>query len=88
MPAELKKKDFHYQKLEFYLQIYFVIYLKHPNINTPANPHMPNKRLADIEYEFKMLQSDFKNYLDSKGSELSKANEFLAYYALPYIPNL
>ena len=30
---------------------------------------------------------DFKKYLDSKGSELSKANEFLAYYALPYIPN-
>jgi len=26
-------------------------------------------------------------FLDSKGSELSKANEFLAYYALPYIPN-
>ena len=25
--------------------------------------------------------------MDSKGSELSKANEFLAYYALPYIPN-
>jgi LisH domain-containing protein ARMC9 len=25
--------------------------------------------------------------LDTKGSDLSKTSEFLAYYALPYIPN-
>ena len=30
---ELKKRDFQYKKLEFYLQIYFVVYKKHPNIN-------------------------------------------------------
>ena len=45
---------------------------------------MKNK---DIDHEFSEAQSEFKKYLDSKGSELSKANEFLAYYALPYIPN-
>jgi hypothetical protein len=25
-------------------------------------------------------------YLDTKGAELSKTSEFLAFYALPYIP--
>ena len=28
---------------------------------------------------------DFKAYLDSRGAELSKTSEFLAFYALPYI---
>lgn len=36
---------------------------------------------------FSEAQGEFKKYLDSRGTELSKANEFLAYYALPYIPN-
>ena len=30
---------------------------------------------------------DFKKYLEKKEIELSKTTEFLAYYALPYIPN-
>ena len=33
IPSELKKRDFQYKKLEFYLQIYFVVYKRHPNIN-------------------------------------------------------
>lgn len=56
-----------------------MIFVKHPNVNA--------KRPTDADHEFAIAQSDFKKYLDSKGSELSKANEFLAYYALPYIPN-
>ena len=31
-------------------------------------------------------QDDFKGYLDTKGAELSKTSEFLAFYALPYVP--
>ena len=27
----------------------------------------------------------FKEYLDTRGAELSKTSEFLHYYALPYI---
>ena len=30
----MKKKDFSYKKLEFYLQIYFVVYIKHPNVSS------------------------------------------------------
>jgi LisH domain-containing protein ARMC9 len=29
----------------------------------------------------------FKEYLDTKGAELSKTSEFLEYYALPYVDN-
>ena len=32
VPMDFRKKDFTYKKLEFYLQIYFVVYIKHPNI--------------------------------------------------------
>jgi len=78
----MRKKDFSYKKLEFYLQIYFVVFIKHPNIVRTGDV---DKISPDIE--FKQGQLDFKKYLDSKGTELSKANEFLAYYALPYIPN-
>lgn len=29
----------------------------------------------------------FKNFLDTKGAELSKTSEFLQFYALPYVQN-
>lgn len=32
----MKKKDYSYKKLEFFLQIYFVVYIRHPNIH-PKN---------------------------------------------------
>lgn len=35
----------------------------------------------------KQEQGAFKNYLDTKGADLSKTSEFLPFYALPYIPN-
>jgi hypothetical protein len=81
VPTEMKKKDYSYKKLEFFLQIYFVVYIKHPNI------HPKNLTSDGNDRELVDAQQEFKKYLDSKGGELSKANEFLAYYALPYIPN-
>jgi hypothetical protein len=83
VPLEVKKKDFAYKKLEFYLQIYFVVFRRHPSLSRV--PHAPATVSSD--QEFADAQAEFKRFLDSKGSELSKANEFLAYYALPYIPN-
>ena len=77
----MKKKDFQYKKLEFYIQIYFVVYIKHPHLmRGNLDQHQEDQAFSEAQQEFKM-------YLDSKGSELSKANEFLAYYAIPYIPN-
>merc|ERR1719450_1998083 len=30
---------------------------------------------------------EFKNYLETKGAGLSQTTEFVAYYALPFVPN-
>ena len=73
------QRDFVTKKLEFYLRIYFVVYIFHPYNNQ-------NFR-ARTQSELKIEQVDFKTYLDNQGSELSKTSEFLAFYALPYIQN-
>ena len=79
IPQEMLKRDFVTKKLEFYLRIYFVVYIYHPYNN--QNYRQQSQSELNIE------QADFKDFLDSRGSELSKTSEFLAYYALPYIAN-
>ena len=49
--------------------------------------HPCNKTRPATEKELRKEQADFKSFLDTKGQDLSKTSEFLAYYALPYIPN-
>jgi hypothetical protein len=61
------------------LHIYFVIFIYHPH-----NSHGFREHSQDA---LKIEQAEFKKYLDNAGSELSKTSEFLAFYALPYIPN-
>ncbi|CAD8158225.1 unnamed protein product [Paramecium octaurelia] len=61
-------------KLEFYIQIYFLIY--------PIHPVFMKKGVID-----KNSINQFKQYLDSKGGDLSKTNEVLPFYALPYVKN-
>ena len=64
-------------KLDFYLEIYFALF-----------PIMGNKTINQkAQIELKQNMEDFKKYLEQKEIELSKTTEFLAYYALPYIPN-
>ena len=64
-------------KLDFYLEIYFALF-----------PIMGNKPITQkAQIELKQNMEDFKKYLEQKEIELSKTTEFLAYYALPYIPN-
>ena len=79
IPEHMLVRDFVTKKLEFYLHIYFVVYIFHPYNNQGFRPQ--------TEEELKIAQMDFKDYLDSRGAELSKTSEFLAYYALPYIQN-
>ena len=64
-------------KLDFYLEIYFALF-----------PIMGNKQISQkAQSELKQNMEDFKKFLEKKEIELSKTTEFLAYYALPYIPN-
>ena len=65
------------QKLEFYLQVYFAIYpllYRDGEINS-------NKTIQETMDEFKI-------FLEKKDSDYSKSNEFLQYYALPYVQNI
>ncbi|CAD8138595.1 unnamed protein product [Paramecium octaurelia] len=73
LPYNLRMKDDDAKKLEFYIQIYFLIYEIHPK--TGKKGGVISK--AALHY--------FKTYLDTKGQELSKTTEFLPYYALPYV---
>ena len=72
VPINIRFEDMNCCKLEFYLQIYFLIY--------PIHPLFKKSQFLDKNTVLK-----YKKYLETKGSELSKTNEFLPYYALPYI---
>jgi LisH domain-containing protein ARMC9 len=64
------------QKLTFHAQVYFAIFPVHPI----------NRQYKPSEGEFKTRMEIFKDFLNTKGAELSKTEEFLHFYALPYIP--
>ena len=61
-------------KMEFYLNIYFAIFVIHPS-----------SKLPQTEAEQVSAMESFKQFLDHKGLQLSKTAEFLSFYALPYI---
>ncbi len=56
-----------------------MVYVVHPSL--AASGKKQNDR------ELKREQAEFKKFLDTKGADLFKTSEILAYYALPYIPN-
>jgi hypothetical protein len=56
--------------------IYFTIFPVHP----------VNSKGEDFE-ALKQRATEFKLYLDSKGSDFASSSEFLTFYALPYIKN-
>lgn len=77
IPSHIKLKESAYSKLEFFIEIYFAIF---PLLGE-------KKKTPQIQKELKNNMEDFKKYLETKEIELSKTTEFLAYYALPYVPN-
>ena len=78
IPNHMKLNEPAINRLDFFLEIYFAIYpiLGEKNNITPQ-----------IQQKLKQNMEDFKKYLDNKQIELSKTTEFLAYYALPYVPD-
>ena len=42
---------------------------------------------VQIERDLRRELAAFKQYLDTRGADLSKTSEFLQYYALPYVHN-
>ena len=78
IPLQVREQDLNSIKLEFYLNIYFTIFPLHP---------MTKKSTVGIQKDFKKRKELFREFLDSKGKNMSETSEFLAYYALPYISN-
>ena len=77
IPNHIRMREPPLQKLEFYLQVYFAIYpllYRDGEINS-------NKTIQETMDEFKI-------FLEKKDSDYSKSNEFLQYYALPYVQNV
>lgn len=75
--AQIKEKGLKddLNKLEFYFQIYFCVYWIHEK----------GKNLKAIPAD---KISEYRNFLETKGADLSKTNEFLSFYALPYIKDV
>ena len=77
IPNHIRLREPPLQKLEFYIQVYFAIYpllYRDGEINS-------NKTIQET-------MDDFKIFLEKKDSDYSKSNEFLQYYALPYVQNI
>ena len=66
-------------KLNFYIQIYFAIY---PILNPRTNINEEK-----IQKNLKKNMEEFKSFLERKKPQSESSSEFLAYYALPYIPD-
>ena len=77
VPPLVRRSDRSAQKLEFYLQIYFSIFPLHPANRSGVQPAAIHKSMRV-----------FKAYLESDGANLAVTPEFLAYYAMPYVPEI
>ena len=66
-------------KLNFYIQIYFAIY---PILNPRTNINEEK-----IQKNLKKNMEEFKSFLERNKPQSGSSSEFLAYYALPYIPD-
>ena len=76
LPPSLLAKDLTARKLEFYVHIFFAIFPLHAWNTAPRDPHALPKSMGE-----------FNAFLAKKGAALCKTSEFVAYYALPYVPN-
>ena len=76
VPPLVRRTDRSAQKLEFYLHIFFAIYPLHPSNPKPQPAAIPETMQA------------FKYYLETEGASLAVTPEFLAYYAMPYVPEI
>uniref|UniRef100_A0A8C8A1K5 LisH domain-containing protein ARMC9 n=1 Tax=Oryzias sinensis TaxID=183150 RepID=A0A8C8A1K5_9TELE len=74
IPSEGKDLDAEIQGLEFYLHVHFTIF--------PLRSHPVRQDRTEFEERI----SHFKQYLETRGAELSQNAEFLPYYALPFVP--
>ncbi|KAJ3021459.1 LisH domain-containing protein armc9 [Thoreauomyces humboldtii] len=76
-PRPMRSTDALFQKLEFLASIYFAVFPVHPGVDPT---------LAKSQNIVQTMEP-FKQFLETRGSELCKTPQFLSYYALPYVPD-
>ena len=76
IPNHIRLREPPLQKLEFYIQVYFAIY-----------PLLYRDSEINCNKSIQETMEEFKEFLEKKDSDYSKSNEFLSYYALPYVQN-
>ena len=77
VPRYLREHDQQTVVVEFYLTVYFTIFKIHPFA-------CPNNGIPDTS-EVEKAYAEFKAYLLAQGEQLTKIEELLPYFALPYL---
>lgn len=75
-PLKDNAADPTFSQLDFNVHIYFAVY-----------PLQEKSGLASPQQELSRSLDSFKQFLESRGSELCKTPQYLSYYALPYVPD-
>lgn len=68
-------------KLEFYLNLHCAVYPFRDEVLTQA------ESLEEASKRCGKAMAVFKRYIESRGKGLSQTPEFIAFYALPYVPS-
>lgn len=76
IPNHIRLREPPIQKLEFYIQVYFAIY-----------PLLYRDSEVNCRKTIQETMEEFKDFLEKKDRDYSKSNEFLSFYALPYVKN-
>jgi len=80
VPLSLRIHDKNTIVTEFFVNVYFSLCKIHPHFRKSLN--------LSTEYtlnEYQEVIDDFKKYLTAQGDELTKIEELLPYFALPYL---
>jgi len=77
LPETTRQVDTIAQNLEFNLNVYFAIYPIHDYVDSSQS------KALDI----KITMMEFKKYLETNSTKLSQSQQYIPFYALPYIPD-
>ena len=94
IPEQYRATDLDARKVDFWLQIYFAIYPALPSAaavgkRPSARDDVPGARHAPHDASGANLAAGIaklREYIETRGADAARTEEFLPYYALPYVP--
>ena len=78
LPYHFRSKDSLCLLMEFYINVYFAVFLLFPQ---------HSKNVKDVSSKIKLELTEFKCYLEHTPSEIAQKAELLPFFALPYVNN-